>query len=944
MQRLACFSIYVWLSACFYHSTAQDNNYMRTWNAKSPFFASAGNYTQIPVSDALQVTNYVDGLGRPLQQVIKEGSLNTHSQDSRDWVIPFVYDGFGRESQKYLGYPSVQSSADGELKQDPIQEQTDFLNTKYSENGFTYSSFEFESSPFGRITKTIAPGQSWVGSSRGVTVGYFLGTADDHVVHFITLPPNDNLAFSDIIYSGEYQPGMLNKKITTDEQGKQVIEFQTLDGLTVLKKVQHTSNNDDGNGTDHSGWLCTYYIYDDFGRLICVIQPRGVELLQSLGWDISQQPLIYDEQCFRYIYDARNRLVQKKVPGADPVYMVYDVRDRLVLSQDGKQRLKSQWLYTKYDDLNRVIQTGLYQSPMTRYDHELAGWDETVYPANTGNNELVLTKTFYDNYKWLANEGFSMSEQYYNNSWDYLFLTDQAQWPYPLINDHQNIVCTGLVTGTGVRSEATGNLIFTVNRFDQKSRIIQAKTFGNALNGKDVFTTQYSWNGKILFTVHNQKTEPGGEITVLKKFSYDALDRLIKSEQKIAKEDIKSGQLPEDFTPVSQIEYNEMGQVETKTIPDLDGSQAIGSLETEHFDYNIRGWSLGMNREYFNASPGSEQDHYFGYELGYDKTGSDVTDNVFTASQYNGNITGMAWKSKNKEISRQYDFSYDPLNRLTNAQYSQHDPYCTNSLVPNFNVSDLTYDANGNILTMKQWGLTNGTNIVVDDLHYQYTKNAISNISNQLSAVNDNAANAVNLGDFRDNSSTNDNEYQYDANGNLIIDLNKRIQLIKYNYLNLPVRIEFSNQNSGIIEYKYDAAGTKQQKVVTETEGTATYRTTTYYLGELVYEKREGYPDADGTTKLQFISNEEGRTTYDAVHQELHYEYMMKDHLGNIRMLLRGDPSDPVSYSSCDFENSSQPVNVRDYLKADYELYPTPSAFNYSQGTNETCQMLKNFE
>ena len=37
-------------------------------------------------------------------------------------------------------------------------------------------------------------------------------------------------------------------------------------------------------------------------------------------------------------------------------------------------------------------------------------------------------------------------------------------------------------------------------------------------------------------------------------------------------------------------------------------------------------------------------------------------------------------------------------------------------------------------------------------------------------------------------------------------------------------------------------------------------------------------------------------------------------------------------------------MNVRDYLKADYELYPTPSAFNYSQGTNETCQMLKNFE
>src|SRR5688500_6247560 len=52
-------------------------------------------------------------------------------------------------------------------------------------------------------------------------------------------------------------------------------------------------------------------------------------------------------------------MIMKQVPGADPVYMVYDARDRLVLTQDGNQRLDSMWTFTKYDALNRPILTGL---------------------------------------------------------------------------------------------------------------------------------------------------------------------------------------------------------------------------------------------------------------------------------------------------------------------------------------------------------------------------------------------------------------------------------------------------------------------------------------------------------------------------------------------------------------------------------------------------------
>ena len=55
------------------------------------------------------------------------------------------------------------------------------------------------------------------------------------------------------------------------------------------------------------------------------------------------------------------RMIVKGVPAASPVYMVYDNRDRLVLTQDGKQRATSpySWTFTKYDVLNRPILTGI---------------------------------------------------------------------------------------------------------------------------------------------------------------------------------------------------------------------------------------------------------------------------------------------------------------------------------------------------------------------------------------------------------------------------------------------------------------------------------------------------------------------------------------------------------------------------------------------------------
>src|SRR5207302_941071 len=137
-------------------------------------------------------------------------------------------------------------------------------------------------------------------------------------------------------------------------------------------------------------------------------------------------------------------------------------------------------------------------------------------------------------------------------------------------------------------------------------------------------------------------------------------------------------------------------------------------------------------------------------------------------------------------------FTYDNVNRLTTANFVQNTTGSTwdNSYI-NYSVNNLSYDANGNILSMKQSGFKVGGSSIIDQLQYNYQLN-----SNKLSMVYD-TADDVNskLGDFHYNPSTKGStDYTYDGNGNLQLDNNKAITSITYNYLNLPQVIQMNGK------------------------------------------------------------------------------------------------------------------------------------------------------
>jgi len=930
-------------------------NYVRTWDARIPITDAATINTR-PVTEVLQTTGYVDGLGRPLQTVVKQGSLATATGTNYDMVSPAIYDALGRETAKYL--PVVANTGDGNFKYDPFQQQYNFyVYQQLAGQGdyYFYSNSDVEASPLNRVTKSYAPGNSWVGSGRGVGMNYLNNTTADDVKIWTV-----NASGNYTIGSSAYADGLLTEMHTTDELGHQVVEYKDKEGKVLLKKVQVGETATLGDS--YFGWLCTYYVYDIYSNLRLVIPPKAVAQLGGTtgsngnGWTLNAT--ILNELCFRYEYDDKNRMIIKKVPGAAEVYIVYDKWDRLVLTQDGNLRSSNKWVFTKYDYLNRPIITGFYTDATYTTQAAMQSYVSSLMPASgpatfestTGSgigyttaasfpalsSPQLLTISFYDNYNWATGSSYGSFVAKDNTNDGMFYSSGSPLYAQPLTASSK---IKGMVTGTVtyILNSSTGQKLVSSTFYDDRGRAIQSRA-DNISGGTDITTTQYNFSGQPLMSLLlHQKTATSASIKVITKMGYDALGRLLQ----VKKQVLQIGGVQTAEKIISQNEYDALGQLKIKTLAPEFNSNA--GLEKLNYEYNVRGWLLGVNRDFVSSTtpPSGAGGPYFGFELGYDKPTAAVSGTSYNNPQYNGNIEGTIWKSRGDNEKRKYDFTYDNANRLLAADFNQ---YTGGSFNRNANVDfsikmgdgidyKKAYDENGNILQMQQYGLKINASGPIDNLHYTYY-----NGGNKLKSVIDfNDLATTKLGDFRTSanhtqystkstittdvafasSGNNIFDYGYDVNGNMITDRNKDLSgsvdidqtsggAITYNHLNLPGVITVAGK--GNITYTYDAAGNKLQKTTVENNVTVTYNgtaypnitvtTTTDYDAGLVYESKSynnstvnagmGY-----TNKLQFTGHEEGRiravynnTTAPNTITGFAYDYMVKDHLGNVRMVL----------------------------------------------------------
>jgi RHS repeat-associated protein len=881
-------------------------SYVRSWDGLSPQ-QHPDTLVSRGFRDARQTTVYIEGLGRPLQTVIKKGSMQTGSS-ATDIVSMVEYDGFGRETYKYLPYPEA-SATNGSFKLDPFLQQASFYDNSNTNNPvkgqgetYFYSQITYEASVLSRTEKTMASGNNWIGSSRGVQMQYRVNTITDSVrIWQVT----DNASeFGSYSSTSFYAAGDLFKSIVADEHNKQVVEFKDKSGKIILKKVQFTSDADTGTGKGYSGWISTYYIYDDLNNLRCVIQPHGVDLLVANSWDMSfSSGVILNEQCFRYEYDTRGRLIRKKVPGAATVWMVYDGRDRIVLSQDSVLRAAHHWLYTQYDALNRPCATGLL-TDNSNYNnlgyHSVRADTSYNYPWPGVYSVDTLTKTFYDDYSWRTGQSNPLSASRSTSYDSYLQTASNTTWPYAQDATVQSSQLKGLVTGSKVKVLGTSTYLYSINFYDEKGRVTQMQST-NIAGGTDIIITQYTWTGQPLITISkNEKAGSNAQTTIeLSQMTYDSLGRVIKTEKKISNTNVSSGAMPGSWKTVAEMEYDVLGQLKKKKL-------GADPLETLNYEYNIRGWMLGVNRSYVKDTTSTT--NWFGFDLGYDKTDFTVngSSKSYAAAQYNGNMEGMLWKSTGDDQLRKYDFTYDAINRLTGADFNQLTANSfSKSAGIDFSVTALSYDVNGNILNMNQRGWKLGGSITIDSLLYTY----ISNTNRLLNVLDRRNDTETQLGDFRSSTAymtslsnyktTAATDFTYDVNGNLTVDNNKDINTIHYNHLNLPDSIAVTSK--GHIKYVYDATGNKLKKVITEG---AVVTTTLYMMGNYVNDT------------LQFLSHQEGRVRFSVSKNKLLYDYFIKDHLDNIRMVLT-EEKDTSFYPPASLETSVIATERNYYSKVD---------------------------
>ena len=339
--------------------------------------------------------------------------------------------------------------------------------------------------------------------------------------------------------------------------------------------------------------------------------------------------------------------------------------------------------------------------------------------------------------------------------------------------------------------------------YDIRGREVK-RVESNAMNGYDVTTTSYSFTNKPLTLTHVH-TSGSKSLTEVHTYSYDYADRLSKVQHKLDNNTIVT---------LAEYTYDDLGRMEQKKLG--------GTAHSSTYSYNIRSWLTGITGSKFTQT------------LAYNNS----------TAGYNGNITAMGWTADGD--SHSYTFTYDGLSRLLNATHG----------AGRFTEKVTSYDKNGNIKGLQRYGQTGASTYgLIDNLSYTLNGNQLNRVDD---AVN---ASAYNGGfEFKD-AVKQANEYAYDNNGNLTKDLNKGIEEIQYNSLNLPKLIKFKDQST--ITYTYAADGTKLR--VEHKIGSSTTRTT--YCRNVIYEG----------SIAKYLLTEEGYVSLD----NGEYYYYLKDHQGN---------------------------------------------------------------
>ncbi len=706
----------------------------------------------------MTTVTWLDDFGRE-ESVHQVGFTPSH----KTLVSLTEYDGHGRVSKRWLpalatpqrvilpGLHTV-TYLDAHVRPEDIMPGSSEANLG---DGAPYSEVIYDGSPLDRPLMEYGSGEAWRQAGRGILSEHMGNSAGDErlVCHRIEVQASKNDTSFVISSEGFYPDGSLKVVSVTDEDGKETLTFTDRHGREILSRQVM---KEDGE----CQYLDTYSVYDGLDHLLAVIPPA---LSDRLSVGQSLDPEETERYAYLCLYDSKERVCARKLPGIGWIRMEYDDADRLVFTQDGEQRRRGESTFMLYDIHGRECVTGVCGHDVPT-GNMISGFALAEYVGAGGA---------LDGYACSGVTLVSpqvMSAFYYDS---HAFVDDFATGLPDSLAMYGTHIPSLIGRRTGsclheVSEGISGKKVWGLVRYDGRGRVSHTE-MSYPDGGWDTEDVEHDFLGSPVrrHLVHRKGTETVREDLT---YTYDDSERLLE-----VRHSLNGG------TPIllARNTYDELGRLSGT---ERGSNDALSST----YSYNVRSWLTGIDGSLFK-----ETLHY--NELRSDRLGTD-------RRRFGGDVSSMEWRSGAGTGTRSYDFAYDGLGRLVSADYGEYGDH-----VVGYGTS-YSYDNMGNLLSLSREGdMTSSLKGIVDNLSMTYDGNRLASVSDSAPAPS-----VTGSADFRDGASMAV-EYTYDRNGNMTSDLNRKVSLISYNRQNRPARMRHAG---GTETFTYLPDGTKRGRTV----------------------------------------------------------------------------------------------------------------------------------
>ena len=724
----------------------------------------------------MTTVTWLDDFGRE-ESVHQVGFTPSH----KTLVSLTEYDGHGRVSKRWLpalatpqrvilpGLHTV-TYLDAHVRPEDIMPGSSEANLG---DGAPYSEVIYDGSPLDRPLMEYGSGEVWRQAGRGILSEHMGNSAGDErlVCHRIEVQASKNDTSFVISSEGLYPDGSLKVVSVTDEDGKETLTFTDRHGREILSRQVMKEGGE-------CQYLDTYSVYDGLDHLLAVIPPALSDRL-SIGQSLDPEET--ERYAYLYLYDSKERVCARKLPGIGWIRMEYDDADRLVFTQDGEQRRRGESTFMLYDIHGRECVTGVCGHDVPT-GNMISGFALAEYVGAGGA---------LDGYACSGVTLVSpqvMSAFYYDS---HAFVDDFATGLPDSLAMYGTHIPSLIGRRTGsclheVSEGISGKKVWGLVRYDGRGRVSHTE-MSYPDGGWDTEDVEHDFLGSPVrrHLVHRKGTETVREDLT---YTYDDSERLLE-----VRHSLNGG------TPVllARNTYDELGRLSGT---ERGGNGALSSA----YSYSVRSWLTGIDGSLFK-----ETLHY--NDLRSARLGDGNR-------RFGGDVSSMEWRSGAGTGTRSYDFAYDGLGRLVSADYGEYGDH-----VVGYGTS-YSYDNMGNLLSLSREGdMTSSLKGIVDNLSMTYDGNMLASVSDSAPAPS-----VTGSADFRDGASMAV-EYTYDRNGNMTSDLNRRISSVSYNRQNRPARIKHSG---GTETFTYLPDGTKRGRTVLGKDWSLSR---TEYRGNLVY-------------------------------------------------------------------------------------------------------------